>query len=83
MSKFLSENTDRQCSFTNVLCLSFICIQLRHIQNVLACEHCNYFFLLPCRFGYLNIITYLIEEQKCSPGCTDNSGATLLHEACR
>ena len=33
MSKFLSENTDRQCSFTNVLCLSFICIQLRHIQN--------------------------------------------------
>ena len=33
MSKFLSENTDRRCRSTNVLCLSFICIQLRHIQN--------------------------------------------------
>ena len=50
---------------------------------VLACEHCYYLFLLSCSHGHLNIVTYLIEEQKCNLEWTDNKGETPLHLACR
>ena len=35
------------------------------------------------RYGKLSIVKYLIEVRGCSAGCTDDSGLTLLHLACR
>ena len=37
----------------------------------------------PCRSGKLEIVKYLIRVQRCSAGCTDNSGLTPLHLACK
>ena len=36
----------------------------------------------PCRGGVLEIVKYLVEVQRCSARCTDNSGRTPLHLAC-
>ena len=33
--------------------------------------------------GSLDILTYLIEERKCSPGCAGRWGRSLLHNACQ
>ena len=35
------------------------------------------------RWSHLEVVKYLIEVQECSAGCTDNSGQTPLHLACR
>ena len=34
-------------------------------------------------FGRLDILMYLIEERKCSPGCPGRWGRSPLHGACR
>ena len=39
--------------------------------------------LLIFRRGELEMVKYLIEEQRCSVGCTDNQGRTVLHHACQ
>ena len=35
------------------------------------------------RYGKLEVVKYLIEVEGCSTGCTDESGQTPLHRACR
>ena len=42
----------------------------------------NFPHFYPCRNGTLEIVKCLIEVQRCSAGCTDDSGQTPLHLAC-
>ena len=38
---------------------------------------------LSLRFGYLNIVKYLVEDQHCDVNVTDNDGQTSLHHICK
>ena len=38
---------------------------------------------MACRKGHVDIVRYLVIEQKCSTACQNKDGNTPLHEACR